>query len=132
MCLVLSLLVIAASLPLGCLPIALSIGGFSLLDGIVLGVGLALVTRVRSPWIIYFLLGLCALTVWPLIDEWPPGGALDVHLWPGVPSLAYGYLDAVRLMLFLLGVPAPFALLGHHGPDSVPTSDTIEGSTPEA
>ncbi len=130
-CLTLSLLAIAASLPLGCLLPALTLGSFSLFDGMLLGTALALITRTRLVWLIYLLLALAAFTLWPLFQEWPAGNAWDIHPWQGAPALVYGYLDAERMLLFLLGIPAPFALLGQHGPDRLPLASLTPEERPD-
>ena len=119
-CLTVAALAVAAAIPLGCLPTALSVGGVSLAAGLGLGAAMALATRTRRPWLIYLALALGALTFAPLALEWPPGNGWDVHPWRGAPSLAYGYLDALRTLLYITGIPWPFARFGHHAPDPLP------------
>jgi hypothetical protein len=120
-CLVATALALAASIPLGCVPVALRIGGFSLADGAGLGFALAMVTRTRRPWLIYLGLALGALTFAPLMLEWPPGDAWDIHPWHGAPPIVYNYLDVLRTALYLVGLPWPFARFGYHAPDPLPT-----------
>jgi hypothetical protein len=120
-CLAVAMGLIALSLPLRCVERAAAIGVFSLLDGFVLGTVLALATRTRSPLLIYLCLGVAALTLVPLFYSWPPGGVWDVTLRPGMPEIFFNYLDLLRLALFLLGFPYPFARFGQHAPDPLPT-----------
>lgn len=117
-CLSLALLLWALSFPLHCVGRATLVGGFSLLDGAALGAALAMVTRTRRPLAIYGWLAVAALTFWPILAVWPPGGASDVHPGPNAPALASNYFDALRLGLFFLGIPYPFARCGHHAPDT--------------
>lgn len=113
-------LALAAALPLGCLAAALRVGGGSLIAGVGLGASLALATRVRRPWLIYLALTFGALTLLPLVQDWPPGDAWEVHPWRGAPPLVYGYLDVLRTLLYLAGIPWPFARFGYHAPDPLP------------
>jgi hypothetical protein len=117
LCLSLALLLWALSFPLHCAGRAALVSGFSLLDGAALGAALAMVTRTRRPLAIYGWLAVAALTFWPLLVVWPPGGAFDVHPGPYAPALASNYFDVLRLGLFFLGIPYPFARCGHHAPD---------------
>lgn len=111
---------LAAAIPLHCLPTALRVGSGSLLLGTGLGGALAFVTRTRRPLLIYMGLLLAALTFVPLAQNWPPGDAWDIHPWHGAPQLAYSYLDILRTLLYLVGIPWPFARFGHHAPDPLP------------
>jgi hypothetical protein len=120
-CFALALAFWALALPLGCAGRAAVVGGFSLLAGALCGTLLALVTRTRRPTFIYACLAGAALTVWPILVGWPPGGAADVHPWRDAPSLVLNYFDALRPVMYLLGLPYPFARLGHHAPDPHPT-----------
>lgn len=117
-CLGLALAFYALSFPLHCAALAAWVGGFSLLDGFVLGTALALATRTRRPVLIYACLAIALLTLWPLVAAWPPGDAWDVHPWRGAPVLIYNYFDVLRPCLYLLGSPYPFARFGHHAPDA--------------
>ncbi len=116
-CLVLSLLCWAASLRLHCPEVAALVGGFSFLDGAFFGIMLALVTRSRRPIWIYVWLGLAALSFYPLFISWPPGNELSIAAWRGAPAIVYNYFDALRPLLFLLGMPFPFIAFGFHAPD---------------
>lgn len=111
------------------------IGGFSLLDGFMFGSALALITRTRRPVLIYLYLGVVVLTFVPLFQSWPPGGPWDVRLSPGMPEILLNYLDMLRIGLFLLGFPYPFARFGQHGPDprpeEIPASE-ITKTSPES
>ncbi|MCW3097079.1 MAG: hypothetical protein JWL77_2697 [Chthonomonadaceae bacterium] len=124
-CLVVVVLALAAAIPLGCFVVALRVGGGSLLAGAGLGTALALVTRTRRPWLIYLALALGALTFLPFYFDWPPGDAWDVHPWHGAPPLAYSYLDMLRTLLYLVGIPWPFARFGHHAPDPIPSAPAL-------
>ena len=111
---------LALSLPLRCVGPAAAIGGFSLLDGVVMGACLALITRTRRPIWIYLLLAGACLTLWPIVAAWPPGDPAAIHPWRGAPAIVTNYFDALRVCLFLAGIPYPFARLGHHAPDPIP------------
>jgi hypothetical protein len=125
-CLLLSLGVWGLSLPLHCAGRAALVGGWALLDGGLLGLALALVTRARRPLLIYLFLGLAALTFWPIWEGWPlyrgwpVGDPGRIVAWRGAPELVYSYFDLLRSALFLLGMPAPFVRYGQHGPDPLP------------
>ena len=119
-CLALALALLALSIPLRCVGRALLVGGFSFLDGALLGTALALATRTRRPPGIYAALLLAALTLWPLVSAWPPGDVRDVTFADAAPGLAAYYFDILRFCLFVLGMPYPFARLGYHAPDPPP------------
>jgi hypothetical protein len=122
-CLLLALALWSLSIPLHCAGRAALVGCCALLDGGLFGLCLALVTRARRPVLIYLFLGLAALTFWPLWESWPLyhgwpiGDPGHIVAWPGAPDLVYSYFDLLRVPLFLLGMPAPFARYGQHGPD---------------
>ena len=124
-------LALAAAVPLNCVEVALHVGGGSLAAGIGLGLSLALVTRTRRPWLIYLALALGALTFVPLAWEWPHGNSWDVHPWHGAPPLVYGYPDGLRTLLFLVGIPWPFARFGYHAPDPLPSAAPSEDEPQE-
>lgn len=123
-------LALGAAIPLGCLFAAVRIGGVSLLAGSGLGATLALVTRTRRPWLIYLALMLGALTFVPLYQNWPPGDAWDVHPWHAAPPWVYGYLDGLRMLLYLVGIPWPFVRFGFHAPDPLPLAPQ-DGDDPQ-
>lgn len=114
-----ALLLWALALPLGCVRQATWIGGVSLASGVLLGLMLALITRTLRPAIIYVYLCVAVAACVPLLREWPPGDMRDMPLAPGMPGFLVYYLDLLRVALFLLGIPYPFARLGHHAPDAV-------------
>lgn len=130
-CLVVAGLALAAAIPLGCLPVALRVGGGALLLGGGLGSALALITRTRRPWLIYLSLLLGALTFVPLSLEWPPGNGWDVHPWHGAPPMVYSYPDILRTLLYLVGIPWPFARFGQHAPDPLPETPPVAEDLPE-
>lgn len=117
-CLLIASGLFTLSVPLQCAAQAARIGGFSLADGFVFGIALALITRTRCPLFIYLALALAVLTFIPLFRAWPPGGPWDVTLQPGMPEIFVNYLDLLRVALFMLGFPYPFARFGQHAPDS--------------
>lgn len=121
-CLLLAIAFWSVSLALGCARLAAWVGAFSLLDGAVFGLMLALVTRTRRPLLIYLCLVGAGLTFWPLFAAWPPADSQDVHLWPTAPNILYTYFDVFRFCLFTLGIPTPFARLGYHAPDAAQKS----------
>ena len=130
-CLTVTGLALAAAIPLRCVAVALRVGGGSLLAGMGLGFCFVLVTRTRRPWLIYLALALGALTFVPYYQEWPPGNAWDVHPWRGAPSLFYNYLDVLRLLLYFVGIPWPFARFGNHAPDPIPDAPLPAGEFEE-
>ncbi|MCS6775901.1 MAG: hypothetical protein RMJ43_11625 [Chloroherpetonaceae bacterium] len=119
LCAGLALLLWALALPLGCAGQAALIGGVSLGSGALLGLMLALITRTLRPAVIYLCLCVAVAACVPLLREWPPGDMRDVRLAPGMPGFLAYYLDLLRVALFVLGIPYPFARLGHHAPDPV-------------
>jgi hypothetical protein len=123
-CLTVAGLALAVAIPLHCVVVALQVGMVALLSGAGTGLSLALVTRTRRPWLIYMGLLLAALTFVPLTQEWPPASAWDVHPWRNAPPVVYGYLDGLRMLLFLVAMPWPFARLGYHAPDPLPAEPT--------
>jgi hypothetical protein len=116
-CLTLALLSWAVALPLHCPGKAALVGGVALLAGVLLGAALAMVTRTRNPWRIYGWLAVAALTFWPMIVAWPPADPSDIHPWPHAPDIVANYFDILRIALFLVGIPYPFARFGQHAPD---------------
>src|SRR5579871_2176228 len=109
-CLLLSLALWSLALPLHCGGRAALVGSCGFLDGGLLGLCLALVTRARRPLLIYLSLGLASLTFWPiwaswpLYHGWPIGDPGRIVAWRGAPDLVYSYFDMLRGTLFLLGV----------------------------
>ena len=116
-CLLLSAAALTFAVPLHCEIKAGIVGGISLLDGALFGLSLAAVTRTRRAGWIYFYLLCAGLTLAPLYLEWPAADADDLTLWRGAPSLLENYFVMLRLLLFLFGLPYPFARFGHHAPD---------------
>jgi hypothetical protein len=122
-CLLSTLALWSLSAPLHCTGRAGLVGGFALVDGALMGLALAFVTRSRRPLLIYLFIGLALLTLWPLaaswpLDKgWPIGDPGAIAAWPGAPALVYNYFDILRACVFALAIPAPFARYGQHGPD---------------
>lgn len=121
-CLGLALLLWAVSLPLHCANLAIGVATANFMAGGLFGLFLALVTRTRTPWQIYLFLGLACLTLWPLYRNWPPADYGDLVVPQGAPSILENYFTLLRLSVFLLGLPFPFAALGQHGPDPLPAN----------
>ena len=117
-CLLLAAGELAFSVPLHCEIKAGTVGGISLLDGALFGLSLAAVTRTRRTRWIYFYLLCAGLTLAPLYLGWPAADADDLTLWRGAPGLLENYFVLLRLALFLLALPYPFARFGQHGPDN--------------
>jgi hypothetical protein len=127
LCLLMAAGLAALAVPLRCVARAAEVGGFSLLNGFVFGTALAMATRTRRPLYIYLCVGIAFLTFVPLVYAWPPGGIWDVTLQPGMPDIFANYLDLLRIALFLLGFPYPFARFGYHAPDTLPPDPQREG-----
>ncbi len=85
--------------------------------GALFGLFLAMVTRTRNVARIYLFLALAALTLWPVLADWPPANPASIHVWTGAPTLLYSAFDIMRPAAFIIGLIPPFALLGQHGPD---------------
>ena len=130
-CFALALLSWAASLPLRCAGLAAWVAVVSWGAGKAFGLFLALVTRTHKPVLIYLLLGLAGVTLWPLFQSWPYADAGDVIAWPGAPGFTYQYFALLRPVVFLLGLPYPFARVGQHGPDPLPASAQNSGQNAE-
>lgn len=109
---------VIAAWPLRCLTAALGVGAVAAAAGAALGIALAAITRTRRPALIYFFLGLAALTLVPLVHPWPGGDSADVTLWPGAPDILYNYFDFLRGAAYLFAMPYPFARFGRHKPDA--------------
>ena len=107
---------------MGCLPAALRLGTCSLLIGALLGAMMAAVTRTRSPGLIYLCLLVGMATLWALYHPWPEISVHDIVTAHGSVNNVVTYLQSVRPLLFLLGVPFPYAWLGRHSADPVPES----------
>ena len=116
-CLLLAAGGLAFAIPLHCVLKAGIVGGVSLVDGALFGLSLAAVTRTRRTGLIYFFLLCAALTLAPLYLGWPVVDSDDLTLWRGAPDLLENYFIMLRLALFLLALPYPFARFGHHAPD---------------
>lgn len=116
-CLALAFACWVPSLALGGGRVAAWVVGFSFLEGAAFGALLALITRTRRPLFIYLALAAAGLTLWPLMVGWPPADRHDLHLWRNAPELFATYFDVARFVVFLLGVPYPFARWGHHASD---------------
>ena len=119
-CLAVIIVIVALSVPLRCITLALRVGGVSLLSGAGLGTALAMVTRSRRPVQIYLWLAVAAVTFLPMYRGWPPGDSFDVFPWRGAPEIFYNYFDILRGGVFLLAMPYPFARFGQHAPDPLP------------
>jgi len=124
------LLVIASLVPaftLHCVQGALRVGTPSLFAGILLGSLMAAITRLRRPTYIYLGVVGCVLTLWPLYHAWPGIRLEDVIETSGPMSRAIMYLEAVRPIVFILGIPFPYSWLGQHRADTPELHVDIEG-----
>ena len=130
-CFALAFVAWAVSLPLHCAGLAAWVAVASWSLGGLFGLFLALVTHTRKPLLIYFLLALAGLTLWPLFQSWPYADAWDVIAWPGAPGFVQQYFTLLRPIVFLLGLPFPFACLGQHGPDTLPVISQTCDENPE-
>jgi len=113
----------ALSIPLHCYQQAAGVTLVSACAGSGLGFALAMITRTPKPLFIYAWLAAAALTFLPLFRAWPPGDSFDVTPWRGAPDILFNYFDFLRGGVFLLAMPYPFAALGMHGPDPLPTEN---------
>lgn len=120
----LGLALLALSIPLHCLPRALPVALVCALCGSGLGLALAMVTRTRRPLAIYGYLLVAILTFAPLVVTWPPGDSFDVQRWGGAPEVLDNYFDFLRMGIFLVSIPFPFARFGQHAPDPLPSDKT--------
>ena len=126
-CLALAALLWAVSLPLHVGREAALAGSANFVLGALFGLCLAGVTRTRRPLLIYLWLTLACLTIGPLFLSWP---LLDNFVLPS--ERAWHYLALLRVCLFVLGLPYPFALVGQHGPDPLPDQIPSEAPTSDA
>ena len=116
-CLALILVLFSLAVPLRCVALAMLVGGVTGFAGACMGASLAMTTRTLRPFQIYLWLGAAFLTLAPLYLNFPGADENDVLLWKGAPSIASNYFDVLRMGVFLLAIPYPFALLGHHATD---------------
>lgn len=91
-----------------------------------MGASLAMTTRTLRPFQIYIWLGSAFLMLTPLYLNFPSADENDVHLWKGAASIASNYFDVLRMGVFLLAIPYPFALLGHHATDYREEATAVE------
>ncbi len=118
-------LLLLPGLALGCTVRALWVGGMGLAAGALFGALLALITRVRRPALIYLLLALAFSVFIPLWRFWPPESPFSEYH-DALSERAVFYLQAMRYLCFICGIPLPFAGLGWHGPD--PLEEKVEKS----
>ena len=114
------------SAPLHCWRSAIAVSAVSILAGIGAGSALALITRTRNAVAIYLLLILAGFTLWPIFTLWPPADSSDVIAWKGAPDIVYNYFDLIRMGVYLLALPYPFAKFGVHSPDPQPEEHSKE------
>ena len=89
----------------------------ALVTGCLGGVFLGLITRTPKPLMIYSWLILFVLTFLPVVYEWPHVSADTIQLTGHMPVLFYRYFDLLRIVEYIMGLPIPFVLIGHHAPD---------------
>lgn len=120
--------VLLPSLFLHCARWAVLTGGVAFIKGSLFGLCLAAITRTRRPTFIYLWLLLALLMGISFWNDWPLSMPVP-SLATGTPwgqLLFAGYGILVRYGLFFVGLPAPFALYGQHGPDMEDTPQTKE------
>ena len=127
--LILTLLCMIWAIPLQCVVPALRVGFVSILTGGVMGLSMAMITRTKTPWQIYLWLGASLLTFVPLFLNYPAADESEIHLWKGAPSIVSSYFDLLRLGLYLIALPYPFAALGHHRSDYVLEEEIVTSAT---
>ena len=101
---------------------ALRIGLPSLLAGCLLGLCMASITRTRRPTLIYLLIAAGVVTAWPIYHPWPAITLQDVIEYDGPMSRVITYLEALRPMLYLSGMPFLYAWCGQHSSDPTPAA----------
>ena len=126
-CCLVALLVLLPAVPMHCLLPAARIAVVAFVAGLLLGMAMAGITRSRRPTVIYLLLLAAAATSWPLYHGWPSAFTWEVLEYDGPVNRAITYLEALRPLMYLLGVPFPYAYFGQHGPDEVPGRHRIGG-----
>ena len=117
------------AIPLQCVVPALKVGFVSILTGGAMGLSMAMITRTKTPWQIYLWLGASLLTFVPLFLNYPAADESEIHLWKGAPSIVSSYFDLLRLGLYLIALPYPFATLGHHRSDYVLEEEIVTSAT---
>lgn len=131
-CCILAVLSVMPAVPIHCLRPAIRIAGVSFLAGGMLGLSMAGITRVRRPTVIYLLIIAATTTAWPLYHGWPSAFTWDVLDYDGPVNRVITYLETLRPVMYLLGVPFPYAYFGQHGPDPIPAriASEVEPGTP--
>jgi len=119
-CCLLAGLLLLPAIPMHCIRPALGIAGVAFVAGVLLGIAMAAITRSRRPTTIYLLLVAAAITAMPLYQDWPSAFAWNMLAYRGPVNRVFNYLEALRPLMYLLGMPFPYAWLGQHGPDSAP------------
>ena len=116
-CLILVICLLIPSWYFSCEAEAFRVGCVSLGGGIVFGGLMALITRTRNPHVIYLALLGAGLSFWPLIVGWPAVRTYSILTTSHNPESALSYLEAVRALIFIFGIPTPFAYFGQHTSD---------------
>jgi hypothetical protein len=109
-----------------CILPAVRISGAGLTDGVVMGLAMAAITRTRHSTKIYLLLLIATATMWPLYSGWPSAFSWDILEYTGPIGRVINYLEALRPLMYLLGVPFPYANYGQHEADPIPYRDSLE------
>ncbi len=119
-CFTLAVVVMAPSVLMHCFRPAIQIAGINVAAGGLLGLCMAGITRSRKPTVIYLLLLAAMATAWPMYSDWPSAFSWDVLDYGGPVNRAITYLEALRPLMYLIGVPFLYACFGQHGPDPIP------------
>ncbi len=126
-CILVVAAVLAPSVLFHCVSGALRVAIPAMLSGCLLGACMALITRIRRPAVIYASLLIGIATAWPLIHPWPAIRLEDVVSAEGSIQRAIMYLETIRPLAFLAGVPIFYIGLGQHSADVIASDSTGEG-----
>ena len=118
-CLGLAILLWCGSIPLKVMFFAFLVGVCSFLEGIIFGLSLAFITRTRKPFWIYAWLLVAIYMVRLIVINFPFPIAAYTQIIPEHPDWIANYFDVLRPMMFLFGIPFPFAQFGYHAADPI-------------
>ncbi len=115
--LILIALILGMSWHFGCVAEAVRIGIISASFGAAFSSFLAGVTRTMNPNRIYLLLLGAAVMLIPVFCGWPAVSIAAISSSSPNPESAFSYLEAVRILVYIAAIPAPFAYIGKHTSD---------------